>query len=61
MKMNKNTCMRFLNEQEIKGPFSCAEGVKRSMDSCEETQKINRMDNEVRYAQVWMTKSQCFT
>ena len=37
MKMNKNTCMRFLNEQEIKGPFSCAEEVKRSMDSCEET------------------------
>ena len=27
--------LRFLKEQEIKGPFSCAEDVKRFMDSCE--------------------------
>ena len=42
--------LRFLKEQEIKGPFSCAEDVKRFMDSCEETKTIHRMYIEVRYA-----------
>ena len=51
---NKQNCLndlRFLKEQEIKGPFSCAEDVKRFMDSCEETKRtIQRMYIEVRYA-----------
>ena len=43
--------LRFLKEQEIKGPFSCAEDAKRFMDSCDETnEKIHRMYIEVRYA-----------
>ena len=43
--------MRFWKEQEIKGPFSCAEDVRRFMDSCAETKEnIHRMYTEVRYA-----------
>ena len=51
---NKQKCMndlRFLKEQEIKGPLSCTEDVKRFIDSCEETkEKIYRIYIEVRYA-----------
>ena len=43
--------LRFLKEQEIKGPLSCTEDVKRFIDSCEETkEKIYRIYIEVRYA-----------
>ena len=47
-KQNHLNDLRFSKEQEIKGPFSCAEDVKRFMDSCEKT--IHRMYIEVRYA-----------
>ena len=43
--------MRFLKDEGIKGPFSCAEDVKIFMDLCKETkEKIHRVYIEVRYA-----------
>ena len=43
--------MRFLKDEGIKGPFSCAEDVKYFMDLCKETkEKIHRVYIEVRYA-----------
>ena len=44
--------MRFLKDDGIKGPFSCAEDVKIFMDSCKETkEKIHRLYIEVRFAE----------